>query len=201
VKLGAVLATDRIDLGPASICLVDDNERAMELMTGVLASFGAKGLIRCAGAEPAKDELTQRPIDLLVTSAAMAGVDGYQLTRWIRREAPEENRCIPVIIMVGHTTLAQVREARDCGANYVIAKPVTPKIILDRLFWIARETRGFVETESYVGPDRRFRRLGPPINQPGRRHDDLSEHVGAASSPNLSQQEIDTLMKPQKVSL
>lgn len=199
MKLGAILASDRINLEPASICLVDDNQRAMDILTQVLASFGARNLIRCSSAELAKEELKRRVVDLVFTDSDMPEVDGFELTRWIRRQGPEDNRFVPVVVVTGHTQAAQVCEARDCGANYVIAKPVTPKVILDRLFWVAREHRGFIEAEGYVGPDRRFRRLGPPAGQPGRRRDDLSEVVGEASTPNLSQAEINALMKPQKV--
>lgn len=59
----------------------------------------------------------------------------------------------------------------------------------------------FIESDSYAGPDRRFRREGPPPGMAGRRSGDLSAAVGHAETPNLSQDEIDSLMKPTKVSL
>ena len=94
-----------------------------------------------------------------------------------------------------------VIKARDCGANYIIAKPITPKTIMDRILWIAREDRMGIDCDTYVGPDRRFRRLGPPAGMVGRRSGDLNDEIGAAVEPNMSQDEIDSVMKPQKVSV
>ena len=71
-------------------------------------------------------------------------------------------------------------KARDCGANYIIAKPITPKIILERIIWVAQSTRIFLETESYIGPDRRFRKLGPPAETgAGRRKEDAAAEADA----------------------
>ena len=83
----------------------------------------------------------------------------------------------------------------------MVAKPITPKVLLDRIFWVAKEDRLFVATDTYVGPDRRFKRLGPPAGMSGRRKDDLPAELGAASTPNLSQDQIDGLLKPMKVNL
>jgi hypothetical protein len=43
--------------------------------------------------------------------------------------------------------------------------------------------------------------MGPPLGMKGRRKDDLSTHVGAAKDPNMDQDEIDMLLKPQRAAL
>lgn len=58
-----------------------------------------------------------------------------------------------------------------------------------------------VVAEGYVGPDRRFKAMGPPLGVKGRRKDDLSAHVGAATDPNMDQSDIDMLLKPMKAQL
>jgi hypothetical protein len=40
--------------------------------------------------------------------------------------------------------------------------------------------------------------LGPPVGEKGRRSDDLSVDVGAATTPNLDQSDIDALFQPKK---
>ena len=128
----------------------------------------------------------------------MAKQDGFEFIRWLRRSGPENNRTVPVLVVTGATAADEVAKARDCGANFVVAKPVTPLVLLQRIIWLGRDTRMFVEAESYVGPDRRFRFLGPPGGI-GRRATDLSIEIGAATEPNMSQDEIDNLIKPMKV--
>jgi hypothetical protein len=104
-------------------------------------------------------------------------------------------------MITGHAARAMVEKSRDSGANFVVSKPFTPEILLQRVFWVAKDERQMVVAENYVGPDRRFKNLGPPLGMKGRRKDDLSTHVGAAKDPNLDQSDIDQLLKPSRVQL
>jgi DNA-binding response OmpR family regulator len=125
---------------------------------------------------------------------------GSDVIKRIRREENPLIRHMPLIIMTGHTIMADIEMARNSGANIVIKKPVSAAILFDRILWAASTDRDFIETPSYVGPDRRFKSLGPP-NGIGRRSTDLSAEVGAASEPNLDQSEIDAFIKPVKIKL
>ncbi len=51
--------------------------------------------------------------------------------------------------------------ARDAGANVVVAKPLSPEILLQRIHWVARESRSFIVAPNYAGPDRRFKNVRP----------------------------------------
>ena len=62
-----------------------------------------------------------------------------------------------------------MQRARDCGANFILARPLSPEVLLERILWIAREKRHFISCSSYVGPDRRFHEAGPPVGMPERR--------------------------------
>jgi len=199
--LPKLLASTRMSLDKLAVLIVDDNAQSLDILVQVVSGFGVKTLVRCDSAADAQTQLAKAPYDLVLTDAQMPGMDGYSLVQWIRRDAMQQNRFIPVVVITGHTRQQDVLRARDCGANFTIAKPITPKVILERIFWIAKEDRMFVETGDYVGPDRRFKREGPPAGMKGRRSDDLDGEVGTATTPNLSQDQIDSLMKPGKVAI
>jgi CheY-like chemotaxis protein len=197
----AILPGSRINLEKISVMLVDDNQQSLDLLCQIVTGFGVKRLQRFMSPHEAQESLKRHSTDLIISDAHMPAMDGYELTRWLRREGPEPTRFIPVIIVTGHTRESEVMKARDSGVNFTVAKPLTPKVMLERIFWVAREERMFIEADRYVGPDRRFKRLGPPAGTDGRRSDDLAVEVGAAQSPNLSQDEINAMMKPTKVAL
>ena len=90
-------------------------------------------------------------------------------------------------------------EARDCGAHFIIAKPLTPLIVLERIIWIAKEGRKFLESDTYVGPDRRFKNVGVPKGLEGRRRDDTSIAVEEAEATSMEQGVIETNVQAQKV--
>ena len=60
-------------------------------------------------------------------------MDGYEFIQWLRREADNENRFVPILLLTGETRLSHVFRGRDCGANFVVAKPISPKVLLDRM--------------------------------------------------------------------
>ena len=168
-------AATRINLEKVDVLLVDDSLPSLNLLAQVLLGFGVKNLTRAESAKAAQAMLRERTFDLVISATNMAGVDGYELVKWQRRGALEANRYLPVILVSGHTPPSQVFKGRDAGANFTIAKPITPKIVLERILWAAKEDRQFIECDSYLGPDRRFKNDGPPAGAKGRRRDDLPE--------------------------
>jgi DNA-binding response OmpR family regulator len=196
-----MLPGERINLTQISVLIVDDNPQALDMIGYAVTGFGVRNIIKCGSVKEARDIIGRTALDFVITDAQMPEEDGFELLRWLRREAEEPNRHIPAIVVCGHTRVSDVTRARDCGAHFIVAKPISPKILLERIFWVARDERQFVESVSYAGPDRRFKRLGPPAGVDGRRSDDANGALGAAKEPNLSQDEIDSFMKPAKVAL
>jgi CheY-like chemotaxis protein len=191
----------RINLLDSSVLLIDDNPKSLDMLSSIFHGFGVREQIKCESATAAVDLLRRRIVDLIVVDCSMPEMDGYDFTRWLRREAPAPLRYTPLIMLTGHAAQSMVHKSRDCGASFVVAKPLTPAVLLKRILWLGGDDRQFVESDGYCGPDRRVRNFGPPLGQPGRRSGDLSSHVGAATEPNLDQTDIDMLLKPQRVAL
>lgn len=191
----------RINLDRSVVLLIEHNPQAMDALTAMFRGFGVRKQFKCASATEAMHVVKTQELDLIVTDANMPEMDGYDFVHWLRREAPEAMRFTPVIMLTGHAAKAVVEKSRDSGANFVVARPFTPEVLLQRVFWVAKDDRQMVVAEGYVGPDRRFKNLGPPLGVKGRRKDDLSTHVGAAKDPNMDQSDIDMLLKPMKAQL
>ncbi|NGM50317.1 response regulator [Caulobacter sp. 602-2] len=191
----------RINLERATVLVLDDNGASLDILSGVVSGFGVRTLHRAESVRDAQALVKIHTFDLIISDVQMPEVDGYEFIQWLRREAPEQNRYVPVILVTGHTRISQVFKNRDAGSNFTVAKPITPKILLERIFWVAREERAFIECDTYIGPDRRFKHEGPPPGTDGRRKDDLQGEVGDAQEPNMSQEEINNLMKVAKVQI
>lgn len=191
----------RLNLARSNVLLIDDNEQALEVLASIFRGFGVHRQVKCGSATDAQAILNSREIDLIVCDTSMPDMDGYSFVRWLRREGPEDARFAPVIMLTGHAARSTIESSRDCGANFIVSKPFTPEVLLQRIYWVAKDERAMVRSEGYVGPDRRFRNMGPPLGVKGRRKDDLSTHVGMAKDPNMDQDEIDMLLKPQRAAL
>lgn len=192
---------DRVNLARSTVLLVDHNQKSLDMLSSIFQGFGVKQQIKCGSTVEAVKIMEKREVDLVLIDCSMPEMDGYDFTSWLRREAPAPVRYTPVILLTGHAAQSKVHKGRDCGASFLVTKPLTPTVLLQRILWLGADERSFVECDTYVGPDRRVRNFGAPMGMKGRRSGDLSEHVGAATEANMDQSDIDMLMKPMKVSL
>ena len=196
-----IMAHERIDLERITFLLVDDNNQLLQLMSQVVTGFGARKIIKCGSAAKARAALSSTVVDFILTDAQMPEEDGFELTNWVRREGVDAHRHVPIVIVTGHTPRRDVMRARDCGAHFVVTKPLSPKVLLERIFWAAQDRRDFVVCEAYVGPERRTKTLGPPLGTRGRRHDDLNGGSRPTDEPDMCQDAMDELMTAETVAI
>ena len=195
------MASSTYNFTGSKALVVDSDQHAGELVANMLKGFGISADYVVKTAEEAKSVLeSQKTIDMVICDSVLSDSLGTDFVRGLRQSGEQSRKFMPVIVLTGHTERNNVLAARDSGANNVIRKPVSPAALFDRLTWAVKNGRVFVEAQGYVGPDRRFRNLGPQ-NGEGLRSTDLPATVGEASEPNLSQNEIDSFMKPTKISI
>lgn len=194
-------SAERINLRQITTLAVDSNGPGLDILGQMLMGFGVERIVRANSMEQAQEILQSQTIDLMISDGMLSDGSGYDLVRWLRRTALEPNRYTPTIIVSSLPKSSAVTESRECGANFMVAKPASPSVLMSRIQWVARGGRNFVESPNYVGPDRRWKFEGPPLGQNGRRHSDLTTALGSAVEPNLSQAEINSVIKPQKVAL
>lgn len=189
----------KFNLSQSVILLLEHSRAEQDLYGQMLFGFGGKHLHRCETRAEAMIALAAHQIDLVIVDAQLGpdDEDGYAFVREMRRSGTGF-AFLPVVMITGHTPGSQITAARDSGVHFVVRKPVSPGVLLERILWIAQESRPMIECDAYVGPDRRFQRLGPPKGVPGRRADDMPMEVGEAEGPDLHQDEIDQLLQPKK---
>lgn len=137
--------------------VIEDSPFALELTAQALLGFGIKVRHSCSSAAEAIGILRDHPVDLILVDCEMPGMSGYEFVRWLRRSGLEPNAFAPVIMTAAHVRRSKVSEARDCGANFLITKPFSAGTLLERIVWVSRDARPFLEVGDYFGPDRRFR--------------------------------------------
>jgi len=170
-----------VNLSKIGFLVADPSELYRELFRRLLHGFGAKTVHEAADIATARRIMKDREVDFLLCAADLpkghdggSGADGIEFMRAIRLDPAHRQRAIPMIITMGTARRISVGQARDCGANFVLSKPVSASVFYDRIVWIARSPRPFWENDSYFGPDRRFREPGRK-GAPRRRRADKGE--------------------------
>ncbi len=181
--------------------VVSEKSIDQDILAQMLMGFGVSSIQRIANIAGATAASRSEVFDLALIDSGQSECDGFALAEAIRRQNDPTLRQLPIVLILGHVRPTDVVRARDCGANLVLTKPFSPQILFDRILWIAQDHRKFIETTTYVGPDRRFKAFGPPLGTKGRRKDDLSATLGEAVGANLSQDAVDDFFAPKRVSV
>jgi DNA-binding response OmpR family regulator len=147
----------QFNLSNSRILVLESTGLELDLYSRMLMGFGARDILKCMNLAQAEAVLQGDDVDLIIVDAKLANADGCEFVRALRSSRNKKCAFIPVLVMAGHTPRNRVTLARDCGAHFVVRKPLSPAILLERILWIAQENRPFVECDAYVGPERRFK--------------------------------------------
>jgi two-component system, chemotaxis family, chemotaxis protein CheY len=186
------MANPTMNLRDLAILVADPSSYISMLIHSMLRGFGANKVLEVRNSISVFQALMAQRIDILICDMQLPSHGGLALVRAIRGRADNEHRTIPILLMSSDSSEATIKRARDSGANMVIAKPLAPASLYDRLSWIAFNPRKFVDTPNYFGPDRRFKIEGYPGGV-GRRKGDKVVEVAEESGPALAQSDIDSL--------
>lgn len=175
------MANTDLNLKGLSLLVADANLHFQHLVKGILHSFGARRIETASSGKVVLNRSRSEVVDLLICDCYLPGMDGFALVREIRFEEKNPNRFTPIIVLTSHTQLHNVERARDCGANLVLVKPISPKLLYERLLWVAEDPRPFVIGPDYVGPDRRFK-IGERTDLLERRKVEMADNQPATLS-------------------
>lgn len=149
-----------LDLSILKAIYVDEDEHMHGIMRMTLRALKIRQLRCLTSASEALELVSTWDPDVIFTEFTTRDLTGEAFIRQVRQGRREANRYIPIVVVTASTQADQVKLARDCGANSVIAKPVSSCMLQDRLIAIYEKPRTFVMARSYVGPDRRRRIRG-----------------------------------------
>lgn len=136
------------------LILVADPSAYMRMITlGILRGFGANKILETSDSFGVITTLTEQKIDVLICDAQLPPQGGVPLVRAIRRNVDNENRTIPILIMTSDTRESTIKRARDAGTNIVVAKPLSPANLYNRLSWIVSKPRQFVDPAINCGQE------------------------------------------------
>jgi DNA-binding response OmpR family regulator len=177
----------RVNLERASILLIDSSTLGMTILAQIFSGFGARNLYKCWKVSEAKTLLMENEIDLIVLNDDIGGEPGFEVVRWLRRLERNPNSFAATILVSGHIKRAVVQRTRDCGANFLVSKPLSPRVMLDRVLWVSREKRPFLETPDYAGPDRRHHAADGAENLGRRRTDQKADDADQMAESGMTE--------------
>jgi putative two-component system response regulator len=121
------------------ILVVDDQPQNVELLEAFLAPQGYE-IVRAANGEEALGKLSVNQIDLILLDVMMPGMDGFEVTRRVRKDV--EKRLLPIILITALREKEDRVKGIEAGCDDFISKPV------DKLELLAR-VRSLLKVKDY----------------------------------------------------
>jgi two-component system, chemotaxis family, chemotaxis protein CheY len=157
--------------------VVDDNQQMRLLVRCLLRAGGLANVFEAKTADEAFHIIRSRQIDLVIVDWMMQPVDGLEFTRTMRLDSTSPNPYMPILMLTAHTEASRVTAARDAGVTGFIKKPISTRMLFARVAGALTDTRSFIRTCDFFGPDRRHG-VAPNYAGPLRRSsDDARTHT------------------------
>ncbi len=137
------------------VLVVDDNRQMRFLVRCLLRAGGLYSISEAATADEAFDIMRASPVDLVIVDWMMQPIDGLAFTRMIRWDNDSPNPYVPLLMLTAHTEASRVAAARDAGVTGFVKKPISARLLFDRVSNALTDARAFIRTEEFFGPDRR----------------------------------------------
>jgi DNA-binding response OmpR family regulator len=152
-----------------SVLVADPSSHMAALVAVMLRSLGIRAVDAAIDLNQTGALLMRHPYGLILIDEQLAGSDGFDMIRALRKLGTHPNRETPIFMMAAAPDAKMIATARDAGVTEFLRKPFSAEHIKLRLDGLKNAPRAFVEGQVYAGPDRRRRALP---GTPSRRSSD-----------------------------
>jgi two-component system, chemotaxis family, chemotaxis protein CheY len=142
-------------LSDVHVLLVDDNDQMRLLVRCLLRAGGLTNISEANTVPRALGAMRERSVDLVIVDWMMQPIDGLTFTHMMRRDSASPDPYMPILMLTAHTEASRVAAARDAGVTGFIKKPISTRLLFDRVASALTDTRLFVRSDDFCGPDRR----------------------------------------------
>jgi DNA-binding response OmpR family regulator len=120
------------------ILVVDDESHILHVLSMKLQNAGFE-VVTAMDGEEALDICLAEPPDLLITDYQMPLLSGLDLCRELRKH--DHTRSIPAIMLTARGFTLEPDEMRQAGIREVMAKPFSPREILEKVSQLTGEAQ------------------------------------------------------------
>lgn len=138
-----------------SVCVVEPNKFEAQIICDLLRHAGVVKRKLYHDAESALAALELFEADIVIVSYELPGTDAAAWTRAFRRNKRLVNRQAAIFVTSAAFSRVMAEECRHAGANALIGKPMSGKVLTATIAKVMKRPRPFIEGDAYVGPCRR----------------------------------------------
>lgn len=174
--MGGALA---LDVKNWTVLVVEPNKYEGQIILDLLRNAGCDKVKVVADQTAALEILEVYNANVVIASFEMTPLDGAAWTRLYRRNKKLPGRKQAIFITSGAFSLVMAEQCRHAGANALIGKPISAKVLTATITKVLSKPREFIDAEGYVGPCRRAGIVTAGAPKKRRKADDGTTTVDA----------------------
>ena len=181
-----------VDVADLDVVVVEPSKPVQGIVRSILFAARVARVRVFDDPEEAYRAMLVEPPHLVIVANELSGIDGMTLVRTLRDPRSGPLVAVPAILTTANPTRGLVERAIAVGVHYVLAKPLSPANVMNRIEAVIRDERVFVLEK----------RLGYHVLQD---HDELLAgqrerwkdfHTGAGAFPTARKVEAKPQRKP-----
>lgn len=125
-------------MGKKKILIADDEERIVNLVSDFLTASGFETVKAFDGAAALEAVRQNGDISLAIIDIMMPGIDGWELTREIRKFSG-----MPIIMLSARSEEFDLLTGFESGADEYVTKPFSPAVLVKRVEALLKRSEAF----------------------------------------------------------
>ena len=111
--------------------IVDSSPTMLRIIKNSLKSLGYNNIIEAVDGQDAIVNLNTEKVEFVITEWNMPGLDGLELTKYIRNDDSLKN--LPVLLISSRTRKEDILEAMAAKVNNYLVRPFTPQTLKEKI--------------------------------------------------------------------
>ncbi len=171
-----------MDVKTWNVCLIEPNKFERQIIVDILKNAGVENIKVFAAQEDVFTVLARASANVIIASYETMPLDGAAWTKAFRRSRALKCRKAAIFITSGAFSRTMAEDCRHAGANALIGKPLSAKVLLATIKKVLTQPREFIDAEGYVGPCRRAGIVTAGAPRKRRKADDGAAIVNEADT-------------------
>lgn len=150
------MTTSTLKLGDVRVMLADSRAHIRATLKTALTHAGLENVEQTGNIDAIAESIDQGlGPDLLICDMELKNGEACDLVQSIRQNEIGKNPFMCILGITWNPTETEVQKVIDSGVDLLVAAPMSPKQVLNRVEALVHARMPFVATSDYVGPDRR----------------------------------------------
>ena len=127
-----------------TILVIDDDPVSIRLIEMIATRYGYETVSKSSGHDALTWLDTAESVEMVISDQRMANMSGLELFSTVRADV--RFRHLPIILCTGFADEPTVREAIRLGIRHFIVKPITPKVVMEKISLVESERPRIMES-------------------------------------------------------